>query len=317
MEFSNIKLRHGKSVAQSRADCDTSSNLGKRKFAMPVMAANMKSIITPEICKIFDRNNLFYVYHRIDGTDDVYKFVEYANKELSNTSISIGITTDWIDLISKLKDNNLNVDYFTVDVALSYNDNIVPIIKHVKNLYPESFLIVGNGSTSDWIKWIGSYELVDAVKVGIGVSKSCMTTPYTGFGSTTVDSLIECSNANKSLDKPMIIISDGGLTTDGPFVYFGDITKALIFGADWVMSGAIYSRCIDSPSIINGYYGNASEKAGKSNRIEGRSIEIESNGRTIEEQIQLCLESLQSSISYSGGLDIWEMKQLTRYDIVS
>ena len=80
-----------------------------------------------------------------------------------------------------------------------------------------------------------------------------MTTPYTGFGSTTVDSLIECSNANKSLDKPMIIISDGGLTTDGPFVYFGDITKALIFGADWVMSGAIYSRCIDSPSIINGY----------------------------------------------------------------
>lgn len=313
MEFSNILLKHNKSVVNSREECDVSVQLGKNIFKFPVMCSNMKSVINRDICKIFDSNNCFYVYHRIDGVSDVIDFVDYAHTEgeFNIVSISVGVTSEWIDLINYLSINNYDVDYFTIDVALSYNDNILPIVNKIKELYPESFLIVGNGSTAEWVKWIGETGLVDAIKVGIGVSKACRTRQYTGFGSTTVGSLVECAEANKTLDKPMKIISDGGLTVIDGEVWVGDIAKALILGADMVMSGAIYSRCSDSPSIVNGYFGNASlNSKGKFKNIEGTNLKVNSSNLTILDTVKFIKESLQSSISYSGGKTLDEMKKL-------
>lgn len=317
LEYSDILLRHNKSVVKSRSECDTKTQLGNREFAIPVMASNMKSIINREVCQLFDFNNIFYVYHRIDGIQDVINFVRFANENLYITSISVGVTHEWINLIKLLKQLNLKVDYFTVDVALSYNDNVIPVLEEIKNSFPYSFTILGNGSTAEWISWVDSLGTVDAVKMGIGVSKACRTRQYTGFGSSTVSSLLECYQANCELKNPLTLISDGGITIQDGVVCVGDIAKSLVLGADWIMSGAIYSRCIDSPSALNGYFGNASQVAKqKFSRIEGEILQVESNGLTIEQMIQLIKESLQSSISYSGGRNIKEMKQLTSYEVI-
>jgi len=311
MEFSNILLKHNKSVVNSREECKTLIKFGNRTFQIPVVAANMKSIINKQICEDFHDLSCFYIYHRIDGVDDVYDFADWASCTLDFTSISVGVTKEWIELIDKLYNNKIPVEYFTIDVALSYNDNILPMVNKIKELYPESFLIVGNGSTAEWVKWIGETGLVDAIKVGIGVSKACRTRQYTGFGSTTVSSLVECVEANKTLDKPMKIISDGGLTVTNEEVWVGDIAKALILGADMVMSGAIYSRCTDSPSILNGYFGNASiDSKGKFKNIEGTNLKVSPSELSIINTAKFIKESLQSSISYSGGKTLDEMKKL-------
>lgn len=317
LEYSDILLKHNKSVVSSRSECDTTCRLGNRIFSIPLMAANMKSIVNKEICQLFDYKNIFYVYHRIDGVQDVINFVRFANSNLNVTSISVGVTQEWINLVKLLKQLNLKVDYFTVDVALSYNDNVIPILEEIKTHFPDSFTILGNGSTAEWIKWVSSLEVVDAVKIGIGVSKACRTRQYTGFGSSTVSSLVECGQANDELKNPLILISDGGITIQDGVICIGDISKSLVLGADWVMSGAIYSRCLDNPSINDGYYGNASEKAKqKFSRIEGEILKVESNGLTVEQMIQLVKESLQSSISYSGGRNIEEMKKLTSFQVI-
>lgn len=305
MNFKDIILTHNKSIVDSREECDTTAKLGKYSFKFPVTISNMKSVVTKEICQLFDNNNLFYVYQRIDGPQDVFEFSRWANKNLKITSISVGIQKEWIRLVEALYYSGVNIDYFTVDVALSYNDNIIPILEKIKLYYPNSFIICGNGSTSEWLTWISELGLVDAIKFNIGVSKSCRTKENTGFSNNTVDIIKELYYTNLSLNNPLTLISDGGLTVENDEIWIGDIAKALTLGADWIMSGSLYSRCIDSPSIKNGYFGNASEQAkGHKKNIEGAKIEINSNGKTIQEMINLVHESLQSSISYGGGKNL-------------
>ena len=302
LNYSDIILKHKKSIVNSRDDCDISTTLGNKKFNSPVCCSNMKSILNKDICKIFNDRNWFYVYHRIDGVVDVDKFVVISNTEKWNTiSISVGIGEEWINLIRSLSIHNYRIDYITVDVALSYNDNIIPIVTTIKECYPNTIF--------NSRKWL--YPRMDYVvreygcqlhKVGIGVSKSCRTRQYTGFGSSTVSSLIECIDVAKTID----IMSDGGLTVDDRGeVWVGDINKSLVLGSDFVMSGAAFSKCINSPSVINGYYGNASEQAKQSKKnIEGAKIQIETNGLTISQMCDLISDSIKSGVSDAGGTDL-------------
>lgn len=313
LSYKDIILRHKKSIVNSRNDCDISTYWGKQKLSTPVCCSNMKSIITPDICYIFDKRNWFYVYQRIDGIKNVEKFVWDANNRKSsqweynggynwNTiSISVGIDDEWCYLINRLAIEGLRVDSFTVDVALSFNNNVIPIINKIKEKYPNSFLIVGNGCTPEWIAWLEDLG-VDCAKVGIGVSSSCRTRQYTGFGSTTVSSLIDCVAAANKIK----IMSDGGLTIDNNGeVWIGDINKALTLGADYVMTGAAFSKCIDSPSIRYGYYGNASQTAkGHKKHVEGANIKVETNGLFISDMCDLIEDSIKSGISYGGGKDL-------------
>jgi GMP reductase len=321
LEYSDILLRHGKSVVGSRSECDTSAVLGKYAFAVPVIAANMKSILNRDICKQFDEANWFYVYPRIDGADDVYNFAQQAINKFRVISISVGVKSEWVRLVKSLAHNGIPVDYFTVDVALSYNDNVLPVLRMIREHYPESYVILGNGCTKEWVEWVKNLEqvngldLVDCIKVGIGVSQACRTRQYTGFGSSTLGSLKECyeeSMGNPGLD----VISDGGLTIQDGVVCIGDIAKALVFGADFVMSGALFARCIDSPALRNGYFGNASREAKGNNHVEGELIKVESNGLTIKEMMKLVRDSLRSSISYSGGRDLVDLSNAD-FDIIN
>jgi GMP reductase len=264
----------------------------------------MKSVLTPDICKKFDEKGWFYVYHRINGVSDVERFVVEANSAITtwNTvSISVGVGGEWCDLIDRLNAAGLRIDSFTVDVALSYNDNVLPILNKIKTKFPSAYLIVGNGATPEWINWLEDLG-VNCAKIGIGVSRACRTRQFTGFGSTTVTSLLRCVESAKYID----VMSDGGLTVDQRGeVWIGDINKALVLGADYVMSGAIFSRCIDSPSLIDGYYGNASAHAKQSTtHVEGTKFAVETSGLTISQTCDLILDSIKSGISYAGGNDL-------------
>lgn len=306
LNYCDIILKHKKSVVGSRAECDITQILGNFKFATAVTISNMKSIQTQDICKKFDARKWFYVYQRIDGPSDILSFVERANKENWRVvSISVGIKTEDIDLLKTIKDRGLRVDFITVDVALSFTDSIKRVIGYIKTNFPNTYLICGNGATSEWVEFLEDLG-VDCAKMGIGVSDACRTRQYTGFGSTTVSSLIECVAAAKTIK----IMSDGGLTVRNGEVWVGDIAKSLTLGAHFVMSGSLFSKCIDSPAVVNGYFGNASSAAkGNKVHVEGTTVNIQTNGLTIEEQMNLVEDSLKSSISYSGGTKIEDLRK--------
>lgn len=163
LNYSDIILKHKKSIVNSRSECNISRKIGNKTFAAPVCCSNMKSILNRDICEVFDKRNWFYVYHRIDGILDVERFVWDANHRKSsqwiycgkynmfNTiSISVGIGLEWEFLINRLAIENLRVDYFTIDVALSYNDNIISMVTKIKEKFPNAYLIVGNGCIPEW-----------------------------------------------------------------------------------------------------------------------------------------------------------------------
>jgi GMP reductase len=312
--YDDIILDNNKSIVKSRSECNIKTFFGSKEYSSPVCCSNMKSLLTPDICKIFDDKKWFYVYQRIDGCDDVFRFVQRTRIEnWYSTSISVGIDNQWIDLLEQLSTMNYSVDSITVDVAHSFNDNIIPIIKASRKYYPNAFLIVGNGSTPEWIEFMEELG-VDCVKMGIGVSKACRTRQYTGFGSSTVTSLIKCSEYAKTVK----IMSDGGLTVDNNGeVWIGDINKSFVLGADYVMSGSLFSKCIDSPAVLNGYYGNASENAkGNKKHVEGTNVKVITNGLTISDMCNLIEDSIKSGISYAGGKNLTCFKQ-TKYFFIN
>ena len=63
--------------------------LGSRKFRLPVVPANMKTVVDEKICVWLAQNNYFYVMHRFD-LDNV-QFVRDMHQQGLYASISLGV----------------------------------------------------------------------------------------------------------------------------------------------------------------------------------------------------------------------------------
>jgi IMP dehydrogenase len=83
---------------------------------------------------------------------------------------------------------------------------------------------------------------VDYIRVGIGGGSACTTSANVSIHYPMASLINECSDISKKYDKPTKIIADGG------FRNFSDIIKALALGADYVMLGGIFNKCLESCS---------------------------------------------------------------------
>lgn len=63
----------------SRSECDTTVTLGKHSFKMPVVPANMQTIIDETIAETLAENGYFYIMHRFDEEARV-PFIKKCNK---------------------------------------------------------------------------------------------------------------------------------------------------------------------------------------------------------------------------------------------
>ena len=52
-DYEDIQLIPAKCIVNSRSECDTTVTLGKHKFKLPVVPANMQTIIDERIATIF------------------------------------------------------------------------------------------------------------------------------------------------------------------------------------------------------------------------------------------------------------------------
>ena len=64
--YEDIFLIPQKTIVDSRKECNTSVQLGKYTFNLPIYASNMKSVVDKETCKFFAENEMFYTMHRFD-----------------------------------------------------------------------------------------------------------------------------------------------------------------------------------------------------------------------------------------------------------
>ena len=93
-DFEDINLLPKLCQVDSRIECDTSIIFGGNKFKLPVVPANMQSVIDEALALKLAQNGFFYILHRFDV--DVVKFISQIKKLNLITSISIGVNQDLI-----------------------------------------------------------------------------------------------------------------------------------------------------------------------------------------------------------------------------
>jgi GMP reductase len=298
-------------ILKSRSLADASVNFLGKEFGLPVIPANMKSVVDERVCERLSQGGYFYIMHRFGV--DLIEFCRQA-QDWKTVSISVGVKEEDAHDIIMLSRCGLRVDYVTIDIAHGHSTAMKKMIKLVKQRLPNAFVIAGNvaseKSVLDLIEW-GA----DSIKVGIGQGSPCSTKDKTGFTAPMFTCVQNCANAASSR---VPIIADGGIKCNG------DIAKAIVAGADLIMAGSLFSACLDSSSenveiegrVYKKYFGSASEiNKGHNNHVEGFERNIESNGMSFFEKMKEIKQDLQSSISYGGGKRLFDLKK-SKYILV-
>ena len=297
-DYEDVQLIPNKCIVSSRRECDTHVKLGNREFRLPVVPANMQTIIDEELAEKLARGNYFYIMHRFQP-ETRFNFVKDMHDKGLYSSISIGVKPEEYALVDEFAKANLTPDYITIDIAHGHSNAVIDMIKHIKANLPESFVIAGNVGTPEAVRELENAG-ADATKVGIGPGKVCITKLKTGFG-TGGWQLAAVRWCSKAATKP--IIADGGIRDHG------DIAKSIRFGATLVMIGSLFAGHIESPgkdTVIDGvsykeYFGSASEfQKGERKNVEGKKMYIPSKGSIFDTLVEM-EQDLQSAISYAGG----------------
>ncbi len=309
-DYDDIQLVPNKCIIKSRSEADTSVKFGPKTFKIPVVPANMESVIDEDLAIWLAQNDYYYVMHRFQPEDRA-DFIKRMHDRGLFASISVGIKDSEYDFIDRLKSEHLAPEYITIDVAHGHSDYVIKMIRYIKQQLPESFLTAGNVATPEAVRELENAG-ADATKVGVGPGKACITKLKTGFG-TGGWQLAALRLCGKAASKPLI--ADGGIRHNG------DIAKSVRFGASMVMIGSLLAGHQESPGhliTIDGkrykqYWGSASEvQKGAYRNVEGKQMLVPFRG-SIKDTLLEMQEDLQSSISYAGGRDL---KSITKVDYV-
>ncbi|QJY34104.1 GMP reductase [Diaphorobacter sp. JS3050] len=305
-DYDNILLLPRKCRVQSRSECDTGIELGGRRFRLPVVPANMKTVVDETICIWLAQHDYFYVMHRFD-LDNV-QFVRDMRAAGCFASISLGVKRADRDTVDQLKAEGLAPEYVTIDIAHGHADSVRDMIGYLKEHLPQTFVIAGNVGTPEAVIDLENWG-ADATKVGIGPGKVCITKLKTGFGTGgwQLSALKWCARV---ATKP--IIADGGIRSHG------DIAKSVRFGATMVMVGSLFAGHEESPGktvevdgeLYKEYYGSASDfNKGEYKHVEGKRILEPIKGKLADTLTEM-EQDIQSSISYSGGKKLMDIRKV-------
>ncbi|GAD24054.1 GMP reductase [Acidovorax sp. MR-S7] len=305
-DYDNILLLPRKCRVESRSECDASVELGGRSFKLPVVPANMKTVVDEKICTVLAKSGYFYVMHRFD-LDNV-QFVRDMQAQGCFASISLGVKQPDYETVDRFVAEGLCPEYITIDIAHGHADSVKAMIGYLKEKIPAAFVIAGNVGTPEAVIDLENWG-ADATKVGIGPGKVCITKLKTGFGTGgwQLSALKWCARV---ATKP--IIADGGIRSHG------DIAKSVRFGATMVMVGSLFAGHEESPGktvevdgeLYKEYYGSASDfNKGEYKHVEGKRILEPIKGKLADTLVEM-EQDIQSSISYAGGKKLMDIRKV-------
>lgn len=307
-DYPDVRLLPKKCVVKSRSEVDTSVKLGNKSFNLPIVPANMSTIIDENLAIWLADNGYFYVMHRFDVNP--VSFTQRMHERGLFSSISLGIKEVDKSFVRELSQKRIIPDFITIDVAHGHSDMVIEMIDFIKTFLPDTFVIAGNVGTVE-----GALDLenagADGIKVGIGPGMACLTSPNTGFGTrnhqlSTIEAVSEALQS-------ALVIADGGIRE------FGDIAKSIALGADFVMIGGMLSGHDENPGDIienekgekfKVFFGSASEhQKGEIKHVEGKKILMPYKG-SIKDTMRTIQEHLQSSVSYAGGKEMLDLRNV-------
>ncbi|MFD1710703.1 GMP reductase [Ottowia sp. GY511] len=305
-DYDQVLLLPRKCRVESRSECDAGIDFGGRRFKLPVVPSNMKTVVDEKVCQQLAANGYFYVMHRFD-IDNV-AFVRDMQGRGLFASISLGVKAPDYATVDTLAEQGLTPEYITIDIAHGHADTVRDMIWHIRKKLPDTFIIAGNVATPEAVIDLENWG-ADATKVGVGPGKVCITKLKTGFGTGgwQLSALKWCARV---ATKP--IIADGGIRSHG------DIAKSIRFGATMIMIGSLFAGHEESPGktvevdgeLFKEYYGSASDfNKGEYRHVEGKRILEPVRGKLADTLTEM-EQDVQSSISYAGGKKLLDIRKV-------
>lgn len=266
-----------------------------------IIIAGMSSIIGEDFLKEWAKlpKEIRPLLH-IPRNESSLKFLSFIVKNNLQewTVVGVGLKTDKI--INYAAENNFQ------NVLLDVAFGGLPQIKNFYNKLRLKFgkdatLICGSISTAEQANYLASMGW-DCVRLGVGTSASaCATRNRTGV---FVGAVTEIINVKSFLGDE----SDINIIADGGFQQIGDFSKAFLLGADFCMSGGIFTRCKTAQMNIDGshlYHGMSSKtkgiRAGKTTFDEAKEkVYNYKKLYSLQELLEMIWGGIRSTISYSG-----------------
>lgn len=140
------------------------------------------------------------------------------------------------------------VDMVVIDTAHGHSDGVAIAVERAKKVAGSTQIVAGNVATDAATEaLIGAGA--DAIKVGIGPGSICTTRMVAGVGVPQLTAIMDCANAAKPHDVP--VIADGGIK------FSGDFAKAIAAGAACAMVGSMIAGTDESPGEVILYQGRS------------------------------------------------------------
>jgi IMP dehydrogenase/GMP reductase len=194
---------------------------------LPLFTAPMDTVIDENNIKEFEKNNINICLPR-NVKYDVVKNDDYFY------SYGLDEIIELVNSGSKLPKKVL------IDVANGHMLKLWETSKQIKEKFgDEVVLMVGNIANPETYRKLCEIG-VDYVRVGIGGGSACTTSANVSIHYPMASLIRECKDRSYGWEKPTKIIADGG------FKSFSDIIKALAMGADYVMLGGVFNKCLES-----------------------------------------------------------------------
>ncbi len=328
-DFNDVLIKANVSNVNSRSEVDLRLDLSnnsreilKTWKPIPVMSANMDTITDIEMAFELVKNNWIAVLHKYVSIQDIkvlFDRIDTFNSEnelkidYRNVFISRGSTeADKQKLMERLEAEK-RIQSVCIDVANGHRLDMFEYVKELKKtICKDKILMVGNVGTEDVVKFYIEAG-VDILKAGIGPGSACITRVKTGVGTPQISLIDKIKKNLIDFNSDMLVVSDGGCKTEG------DIAKAFVAGADFVMIGGMLAGYKESPGEIeimgdrkykrfSGMAAKESQHNGvpKHGTEEGKTVFIPYKGKVYHKLLDI-EGGLRSAATYVGANSINQM----------
>ena len=321
-DFDDVLIVPNFSNISSRKDVNLERKFefknGRSITCVPIAAANMDTVGTIEMSKHLSKHKMLTFLHKHYSIEVLTEFFkEEQNRKY--TFFTMGCSEKEYEKYAELDNLFPGAINVCIDIANGYIDSFYSFVSKVRNRHTKIILCAGNVITEEAVKRLENIG-VNIAKIGIGPGKFCLTRAKAGVGYPQLSAIQNCV---QSPDNKFYIMSDGGCNCPG------DVSKAFVAGADFVMLGNMLSghdNCGCEPVIITDertgqekkyytVYGMSSDTAMKKfnggvnwyRTSEGRTLTVESKG-DIEHTIQDILGGVRSCGTYIGYKNIEDFK---------
>ena len=331
LDFKDVLIRPKRSNLTSRSEVDlerefTFKHSSVKWKGVPIMVANMDTTGTFEMAEAVYKHDIITCIHKYYTLADWLAFAEVVtiNSDLDDSifnyvAVSSGSKDSDLENLQSILSHIPQINFICLDVANGYTEHFVSFVVRVRLLYPDKVIIAGSVVTREMTEEL-LIKGADIIKVGIGPGSVCTTRKKTGVGYPQLSAIIECADAAHGLSGH--ILCDGGCSVPG------DFGKAFGGGADFIMSGGMFSGHTESGGKkveIDGkyfkeFYGMSSSTAMEKHSggvatyrtSEGKRVLIPYKGSVVNTILDI-LGGLRSTCTYVGSDKLKNLSKRTTF----